>query len=60
MAVPARYRDQLIGKSQEQMVCTICLHQPRLLLYTLPEWKIIEKSCLAYPAWIPSSVAFSD
>ena len=25
------------------MVCTIDLHQPCLLLYTLPEWEIIEQ-----------------
>lgn len=43
LAVPTRYRDSLIGESQGQMVCTIDLHQPCLLLYTLPEWEIIEK-----------------
>ena len=43
LAVPTRYRDLLIGESQGQMVCTIDLHQPCLLLYTLPEWEIIEK-----------------
>ena len=43
LAVPMRYRDTLIGESQGQMVCTIDLHQPCLLLYTLPEWEIIEK-----------------
>lgn len=42
LAVPTRYRDLLIGESQGQMVCTIDLHQPCLLLYTLPEWEIIE------------------
>ncbi|MFG1173770.1 division/cell wall cluster transcriptional repressor MraZ [Erwiniaceae bacterium CAU 1747] len=43
LAVPTRYRDTLIGESQGQMVCTIDLHQPCLLLYTLPEWEVIEK-----------------
>ncbi|MGB8928442.1 MAG: division/cell wall cluster transcriptional repressor MraZ [Pantoea agglomerans] len=43
LAIPTRYRDLLIGESQGQMVCTIDLHQPCLLLYTLPEWEIIEK-----------------
>jgi MraZ protein len=43
LAVPTRYRDLLIGESQGQMVCTIDLHQPCLLLYTLPEWELIEK-----------------
>ena len=43
IAVPTRYREILIGESQGQMVCTIDLHQPCLLLYTLPEWEVIER-----------------
>ncbi|KGT88376.1 cell division protein MraZ [Erwinia typographi] len=43
LAVPTRYRETLIGESQGQMVCTIDLHQPCLLLYTLPEWEVIER-----------------
>ena len=43
LAVPTRYRETLIGESQGQMVCTIDLHQACLLLYTLPEWEIIER-----------------
>lgn len=42
LAVPVRYRDTLIEESQGQMVCTIDLHQPCLLLYTLPAWEVIE------------------
>ncbi|CAK9886044.1 MAG: Transcriptional regulator MraZ [Candidatus Erwinia impunctatus] len=43
LAIPTRYRETLTEKSQGQMVCTIDLHQPCLLLYTLPEWEIIEQ-----------------
>ncbi|MBA0166738.1 division/cell wall cluster transcriptional repressor MraZ [Pectobacterium sp. CFBP8739] len=43
LAVPTRYREMLNGESQGQMVCTIDLHQPCLLLYPLPEWEIIEQ-----------------
>lgn len=43
IAIPTRYRDVLIGESQGKMVCTIDLHQPCLLLYTLPEWEVIER-----------------
>ncbi|KTR88678.1 MULTISPECIES: division/cell wall cluster transcriptional repressor MraZ [Pantoea] len=43
LAVPTRYRELLLAESQGHMVCTIDLHQPCLLLYTLPEWEIIEK-----------------
>jgi len=42
LAVPVRYRELLLAESQGQMVSTIDLHQP-CLLYTLPEWEIIEK-----------------
>ncbi|NHB90898.1 division/cell wall cluster transcriptional repressor MraZ [Photorhabdus cinerea] len=49
LAVPTRYRAMLNEESQGQMVCTIDLHQPCLLLYTLSEWEIIEEklSCLS-------------
>ncbi|GKW12012.1 MULTISPECIES: division/cell wall cluster transcriptional repressor MraZ [Pectobacterium] len=43
LAVPTRYREMLNEESQGQMVCTIDLHQPCLLLYPLPEWEIIEQ-----------------
>lgn len=42
-AVPIRYRDLLNEISQGQMVCTIDLHHPCLLLYPLPEWEVIEQ-----------------
>ncbi|MGG2140424.1 division/cell wall cluster transcriptional repressor MraZ [Symbiopectobacterium sp. RP] len=43
LAVPTRYRETLSETSQGQMVCTIDLHHPCLLLYPLPEWEIIEQ-----------------
>lgn len=43
LAVPMRYRELLLEESQGQMVCTIDLHQPCLLLYTLPQWEVIEQ-----------------
>lgn len=43
LAVPTRYRDSLNEESQGQMVCTIDLHHPCLLLYTLSEWEHIEQ-----------------
>jgi MraZ protein len=43
LAVPTRYRDLLNDGSQGQMVCTIDLHHPCLLLYPLSEWEIIEQ-----------------
>ncbi|ELY4102626.1 division/cell wall cluster transcriptional repressor MraZ [Cronobacter sakazakii] len=43
LSVPTRYRDLLYDASSGQMVCTIDIHHPCLLLYTLPEWVIIEQ-----------------
>ncbi|WP_105663941.1 division/cell wall cluster transcriptional repressor MraZ [Cronobacter dublinensis] len=43
LSVPTRYRDLLNEASSGQMVCTIDIHHPCLLLYTLPEWVIIEQ-----------------
>lgn len=43
LAVPTRYKEKLIETSDGQMVCTIDIHHPCLLLYTVPEWENIEK-----------------
>lgn len=59
LAVPTRYRETLIGESQGQMVCTIDLHQPCLLLYTLPEWEIIERKLARLSSMNRLSVAFN-
>lgn len=42
LSVPTRYREELLGNAAGQMVCTIDIHHPCLLLYPLPEWEIIE------------------
>ncbi|MRF43932.1 cell division/cell wall cluster transcriptional repressor MraZ, partial [Escherichia coli] len=39
LAVPTRYRDGLIEDASGQLVCTIDIHHPCLLLYPLPEWE---------------------
>lgn len=48
LTVPTRYRGMLSEESEGQMVFTIDLHQPCLLLYTLPEWEIIEKTITTF------------
>ena len=53
LAVPTRYRNLLSEESQGQMVCTIDLHQPCLLLYTLPAWEIIEKKLASLSSMNP-------
>lgn len=43
LAIPSKYRQSLLHDCDGQMVCTIDIKQPCLLLYPLPEWQIIEQ-----------------
>lgn len=43
LAIPTRFRDWLRDESEGQLVCTIDLTHPCLLLYPLPEWEEIER-----------------
>ncbi|RUO78538.1 division/cell wall cluster transcriptional repressor MraZ [Pseudidiomarina taiwanensis] len=43
LAIPTKYRKSLLLDCEGQMVCTIDIKQPCLLLYPLPEWQIIEQ-----------------
>lgn len=42
LTIPTRYRQTLLDDCQGQLVCTIDIKQPCLLLYPLPEWEEIE------------------
>ncbi|PJG82993.1 division/cell wall cluster transcriptional repressor MraZ [Caviibacterium pharyngocola] len=46
IAIPTRYRPEILEKNQGQMVCTVDIRQPCLLLYPLNEWEIIEQKLL--------------
>lgn len=54
ITVPSRYRTTLNEASEGQMVCTIDLNQPCLLLYTLPEWEKIELKLAALSSMNPA------
>ncbi len=54
ITVPSRYRTTLSEISEGQMVCTIDLNQPCLLLYTLPEWEKIELKLAALSSMNPA------
>lgn len=43
LAIPTRFRDWLRQECAGQLVCTIDLAHPCLLLYPLPEWEEIER-----------------
>lgn len=43
LTIPTRYRQLLLDDCHGQLVCTIDIQQPCLLLYPLPEWEEIEQ-----------------
>jgi len=43
MAIPSKYRERLIEQGDGQIVITVDRSDPCLLLYSLPEWEIIEQ-----------------
>lgn len=59
LSVPTRYRDQLIENASGQMVCTIDINSPCLLLYPLPEWEIIEQKLSRLSSMNPQNAACS-
>ncbi|MDH2927710.1 division/cell wall cluster transcriptional repressor MraZ [Lonepinella koalarum] len=53
LAIPTRYRAEIIEQNQGQLVCTVDIRQPCLLLYPLSEWEIIEQKLLALSNFDP-------
>lgn len=54
VTVPTRYRQLLLDDCQGQLVCTIDIQQPCLLLYPLPEWEEIEQKLSRLSSMNPS------
>ena len=55
MAMPARYREQLVAGSAGRMVVTIDTNHCCLLLYPLPEWEQIERQIESLSSFDPMS-----
>lgn len=49
IAIPKKYRESIAEASDNQLVATIDLHSPCLLIYTLDEWEIIERKLMSLP-----------
>lgn len=49
MAIPKRYRESIAEASDNQLVATIDVHSPCLLIYTLDEWEVIERKLMSLP-----------
>ena len=54
VAIPTRYRSEILEKNQGQMVCTVDIRQPCLLLYPLDEWEKIEEKLLSLSNFDPN------
>ncbi|KUJ71375.1 division/cell wall cluster transcriptional repressor MraZ [Thiomicrospira sp. WB1] len=55
LAVPKRYRAAIEEASDNQLVATIDLHSPCLLMYTLDEWEVIERKLISLPNMDPQA-----
>ncbi len=53
IAIPTKFRDLLLSECQGEMICTIDLHQPCLLLYPLNEWEEVEARLLKLSSMNP-------
>ncbi|RUO62474.1 division/cell wall cluster transcriptional repressor MraZ [Pseudidiomarina insulisalsae] len=54
LAIPTKYRKSLMLDCEGQMVFTIDIKQPCLLLYPLPEWQIIEQKLTTLSSMNPA------
>lgn len=54
LAIPTKFRDWLRDECDGQLVCTIDINHPCLLLYPLPEWEAIERKLKALSSMQPA------
>ncbi len=52
MAIPARYRDRIISRSDGHLICTID-QDYCLLIYPLPDWEDMERRLMKLPGTKP-------
>lgn len=50
MAIPARYRDRISALGEGQLVVTLDMNDPCLLIYPTPEWEDIERKLVKLPS----------
>jgi len=51
LAMPSRYRDELVARCEGQLIVTVDAIDPCLCLYPLPEWEQIEAKLRALPSF---------
>ncbi len=50
MAMPSKYRERLQTSGEGQLVVTLDMNEPCLLIYSLPEWEDIERKLVRLPS----------
>jgi MraZ protein len=55
LAVPTRFREQIVARSQGRLTATIDLTDRCLLIYTAPDWEVIEKKLIDLPTMNPAT-----
>ncbi len=55
MAIPTRYREDLLEESSPHLIITIDTESTCLLLYPYSQWEIIEKKIEALPSFNPAA-----
>ncbi len=55
MAMPARYRDTLVERSEGRLVATVDRADRCLLIYPLPDWEEIERKLMRLPTLNPQA-----
>ncbi len=53
IAIPTRYREEIHNDHAGQLVCTVDIRQPCLLLYPLKQWEIVEQTLLSLSNFDP-------
>ena len=55
VAMPARYRDTLVERSEGRLVATVDRSDKCLLIYPLPDWEEIERKLMRLPTLNPQA-----
>jgi len=55
MAIPARYREELLARADGKVVCTVDESDTCLLLYPLPDWEDLERRLMRLPGTKPAN-----
>lgn len=55
LAIPKRFRESIDDASEGELIVTVDLHSPCLLIYTVDQWEVIERKIMSLPTVDPSA-----